>query len=121
MLVTVFFIITEVIFFLAAQWFDANKIDHQVLLIANAVLFAVFSGSALFNLRSMQNKNPNVFVRSAMATSFLKLIILAGAAAVYILNAGESRSPYAIFVAMFLYIIYTVLEKKGLSKLQAKK
>ena len=64
--------------------------------------------------------NPNVFIRGIMGASFIKLIVIAVAACIYILSAGDAVSPYAVFAAMLLYIIYTVIEKKGLTALQEK-
>lgn len=115
-----FIVISSICLFLD-KWLDEHKINHNVLMVSNVILFIIFFISALVNMRSMKNINPNVFVRSVMATSFVKLLLLAITSAVYILNAGESRSPFAIFAAMLLYIIYTVFEKKGLGKLQVKK
>lgn len=114
-----FFIMINSVCLLFGKWLDEKKIDHIVLMGANLLLFITFLGSALMHIKAAQNKNPNVFIRSVMGASFIKLILLAIAACVYILVAGKEVSVYAVFSSMFLYIIYTLIEKKGLAKLQA--
>jgi heme/copper-type cytochrome/quinol oxidase subunit 4 len=90
----------------------AKQIDPIVLAFANCILFVLSLILFLLHKRSVRNKNPNVFVRSVMAGTFIKLLIIAGSVLVYLLLAGENKSFYAILAAMGLYIIYTALEVK---------
>lgn len=117
----IFFIIIIGACLLLGKWLDEKKIDHTVVMMANLLLFIIFISSAIVHIKAMKNSNPNVFVRSVMATSFIKLVVLAIAASIYILNAGDAINPYAIFAGMLLYIVYTVIEKKGLAALQVKR
>jgi hypothetical protein len=67
--------------------------------------------------RSAQNANPNVFVRSVMAGTFIKLVVIAGAVTIYLMTAGENKSVYAVVAGIGLYFIYTFIEVKSTSRL----
>ena len=116
-----FFIFINSTCMVLGKWLDDKKINHQVLMMANLLLAIIFISTAFVHVHAIKNPNPNVYVRSIMASSFIKLLLLAIAASIYILNAGDAISPYSIFASMLLYIVYTVIEKKGLAALQVKK
>lgn len=67
--------------------------------------------------RALQNSNPNVFVRTVMATTFIKLMVIAFAVIIYFLVAKENKSVYAVIASMALYILYTIIEIKGAFRL----
>lgn len=68
----------------------------------------------------MKSSNPNVFIRTVMAGTFIKLLILATAALIYIFVAGENRSVYGVVSSLLLYVIYTVVETKTILELNKK-
>ena len=115
------FIVVTVLALVFANWLDANKMNHFVIIGANAVLL-VFTGANMFlQVRAMANPNPNVFVRSVMGGTFLKMVLLVVALAIYLFMAGPNRSIYAIVVSAGLYIAYTAIEVKGLLELNKQK
>ena len=67
--------------------------------------------------RSAQNANPHVFVRSVMAGTFIKLVVIAGAVTVYLVTAGENKSVYGIVAGIGLYFAYTFIEVKSASRI----
>ncbi|HXL58675.1 MAG TPA: hypothetical protein VN958_20575, partial [Chitinophagaceae bacterium] len=67
--------------------------------------------------RSLRNTNPNVFVRSVMAATFIKLIVIAGAVIAYLMAAGENKSIYGVIAGIGLYFVYTFIEVKNTSRL----
>ena len=54
--------------------------------------------------KALQNKNPNAFVRSVMAATFIKLMVI-GLCNRLSFIAGENKSVYAIVAAMF-YMLF---------------
>jgi len=110
-LLLVFAIVTILAFVLKEQLAQI-KIDYKVVAGANAILFALSIFSLFMHTRALENSNPNVFVRSVMIANVLKLIGLASAALIYISVAGTNTSSNAVFVALFLYIVYTWVEKR---------
>ena len=109
----ILFIIINSACFSLANWLDAKKIDHLVLMGANVLLLLLAAISVWMFARAIQNPNPNVFVRSVMAATFIKLMVIAFAIIIYFLIAKENKSVYAILVSMGLYILYTIIEIKG--------
>lgn len=91
-----------------ANW----KIDYRVVAGANTLLLILGIISLSLHAKAISNPNPNVFVRSVMVANVLKILGLATAAMIYISLAGKATSAKAVFVALFLYIVYTWIEKR---------
>ncbi len=96
---------------------DEWKIDHLVLQGANLLLFLLMFASAYLHFKALYKPNPHAFMRSVMGATALKLFVIAGAAFIYLLVAGENRSVYAVLAGMLLYVIYTIVEMRGIVKL----
>lgn len=116
----ILFIVVIVLAMVFATWLDDHKINHLVVISANALLLVFTGGNMLLQVKAMANPNPNVFVRSVMGGTFAKLFLLVIAMAVYLFAAGANRSVYAIMVAAGLYVAYTFIEVKGLLELNKK-
>ena len=116
----VFVIVNSAVLALQAQ-LNERKIDSLVVFNSNCLLFALSVLTLLMFRRAMNNTNPNVFFRSVMGATMIKLLVLGSAALIYLFMAGHNRSVYAIFVGMFLYIVYTVIEIRIALKLNQKK
>jgi hypothetical protein len=100
-----------------------KNVNIDVVLVANILLFGVGMVNIWFQLKSLRNPNlsSGTVIRGLMAGTFLKLFVLAAAAMIYLVAAGESRSINAIFVAMGLYIFYTWMEVRISLRLNPKK
>ena len=100
-----------------------KKVNVDVVIIANILLFVVSIGNIYFQMRSLRNPNlsPGTVIRGLMAGTFLKLMVLAAAVIIYLVAAGKDRSVNSVFVGMGLYIIYTWLEVKISLRLNPKK
>src|SRR4051794_24255812 len=105
----IFFLLVNAFCLLFKNWLDAKGIDHAVVMSANCILFILSILIFLMHKRSVQSANPHVFVRSVMAGTFIKLIVIAGAVTVYLISAAENKSIYAILAAIGLYFVYTFL------------
>ncbi len=119
-LVILFIALASIIFFLGEK-LRAYHISDSVLLVANFLLLLVSSFNIWMHSKAAQNKNPHVFSRSVMGGTFIKLMVFGAAAVIYLLISGEQRSVYAIFVSMFMYILYTVIEVRITLQLNQKK
>jgi len=111
------FVLINSILLIWEQHFINVKIDPWVVFVANCLLLAISTLNLAMHIKSVNNKNPNVAIRSVMLATLLKLFILVGAALIYLFLAGKDRSTYAILVSMVLYIIYTVMEVRIASKI----
>ncbi len=109
------FIIVNSFCLLFKSFLLEKGIDSTVLLGANILLFLLSVIALVMHITAVKNKNPNVFVRSVMAASFIKLMVIAIAAVAYLSIAKENRNIYGVIVSMALYVIYTVIEIRNAS------
>ena len=116
----VFGIVTLLSFGLRDQ-FTAWKIDYKVVLGANTLLFLIGIISLLLHIRALRNPNPQVFIRSIMIANILKILSLATAALMYISTSNKATNTRAVFAGLFLYIIYTWVEKRATIQLSKSK
>lgn len=93
------------------------KIDPIVVLIGNLILFVASAVSYYFFQKSINNKQPYTFLNYIYAGMFFKMILCLLSAFFYIRMAGKEVSKPAIFVTMFLYLVYTFVELRILLKL----
>jgi hypothetical protein len=96
---------------------DAWKINHLVVQAANLLLFVLMFTSAYIHFKALHKTNPNAFLRSVLSATLLKLFVIGGATLVYLFVAGENKSVYAVIAGLLLYIIYTIVELRGIFKL----
>jgi len=115
------YVVINTIAFILEKQLTQYHINNQVLMGSNFLLVLVSCFNVWMHRKAAENKNPHVFSRSVMGGTFLKLMVSGAAAVIYLLAAGEKRSVYAIFVSMFLYIVYTVLEVRITLQLNQKK
>ena len=113
----IFFMAVNSFCLLFKDWLNAKGIDHIVLGIGNCILFSLSVIIYFMQKKSLQNPNPNVFVRIVMAGTLIKLVVIACAVSIYLLIAGKNKSNYAIVASMALYFVYTFIEVKTVSRL----
>lgn len=118
--IIIFFILINAVCLSCANWLDKKGIDHEVLIIANLILFCLTLVACFIHIRALNNNNPYAFVRSVTAASFLKLIVIAASIAIYFV-VEKSYSIYAVATAMLLYIVYTIFEVKGAMRINRDK
>lgn len=111
-LVILFLVVTAVSVFMKDK-FSAWNIDYLVVLGANTLLFLLSVLSLVLHIRALTKPNPQVFVRTVMLANIIKLLGLAAAALIYISVAKKSTSANAVFAGLFLYIVYTWVEKRA--------
>jgi len=98
---------------LLAKW----GIDSDILVIANIIFFLVSLLAFFMQQKALNNSNPNVFIRSVMGGMLVKMGVVITAVIVYRLVAGNAVSKVSVFAAMFLYLIYLVVEVAVITKL----
>ncbi|MBS1511476.1 MAG: hypothetical protein JST86_11585 [Bacteroidetes bacterium] len=98
-----------------------HGIDGEVVLIANVLLFTANIVAFFIQRRGLQNKNPNVFVRSMMGGMMIKMLLLLGAFIIYVIALGKQVNKPALYIALFLYVLYLVIEVSIVMKLNRQK
>lgn len=108
-LVLLFSFITGFIF-LSFETLKKFNIDSNVLLGANALFFVISIVSFFIQRKGLYNKNPHVFVRSVMTGMMVKMVVCIIAVIVYVYLSGSSFNKRAVFIGLFLYLIYLATE-----------
>jgi hypothetical protein len=119
--VIVLFLILNAFFIIAPAFFERFGIDRNVLIVSNVLYFVSNLIVFLMQKKAMQNANPNVFVRSVMAGTMIKMLIIAGAFIVYVLVAGKAINKPALYISIFLYFLYLAIEVTILMKMNKQK
>jgi high-affinity K+ transport system ATPase subunit B len=114
------FNVVNIGFLIGADKFDTLKIDHNVVIFGNALLFLLATISLGLHIKAGKKENPNVLVRSVMISTFIKMIVIAVTVLVYVKLMKEEKSTYAVLVTMFLYLIYMFMEVKIALRLNKK-
>jgi hypothetical protein len=111
----IFAALTCFILFANSLWIKYN-VDKNVLLAAN-ILFLITSLLVfLMQKKALTNTNPNVFVRSIIAGMMIKMFSTAIAVLAYVLIVGKGYNTSAVFLSLFMYLIYLGAEVLAISK-----
>ena len=116
----IFFWLSIFILFQNKLWAKYN-VDKNVLMGAN-VLFLV-TGILVFFMQknALGNKNPNVFVRSVIAGIMIKMFSTVIAVLAYVVTVGQGYNKRAVFISLFMYLIYLAAEVIAISKVNKTK
>ena len=119
--IIIFFIAINALCLGTGEWLDRKQIDHIILMYANLILFILAIGTSFIHIRALRNNNPYAFVRGVTASAFIKLVVISGGVIVYLVKAGENRSIYTIAAAMAIYVVYTIFEVTGATRMNRKR
>lgn len=105
--------------FVASKSALATKnITANVVLVANALFFLLYSFTVGLHSNATNHKNPNVAIRTSMITSFLKLFVLIIAVVIYKYTIVGKIEWITVLICMVLYLIYSFVEIRIVSKLK---
>lgn len=119
-LFTVFLTLTALI--LAANFlYTQGGINYLVVMGANCVFFLISLFVFRMQFLAMYNKNPNVFIRSVMGGTIIKMFGCLAAVIVYYLISRPAFNKPAVYIGMIIYVIYLVVEVRTIMKLNKTK
>lgn len=101
--------------FVKASVSGVEKIKVPFLIVVNIMLF-LMSVANYLRIRKMDASNPHAMVRSVMLGTLLKMVVFAGAALIYATQKKEAVGIPTLLCSMGLYLIYTWLETKWVTK-----
>lgn len=111
------FIITTGLFVSGEKMLARFNINQPVVLIGNIILFIATAVSFYFYFQSLRNNRVQVFLRMIYGGMFIKMFICLIAAFIYIMATGKQVNKGGIFMCMFLYFVYSVIEISTLLKI----
>jgi hypothetical protein len=115
--IVLFFVVLNSFFISAKNMLIRWNADQDVLIIGNALLFAVTSISFFLARRGLKQSNPHAFVRFVYGSIMIKLFVCMIAAFIYISMYKNNLNKPALFTCMALYLVYTFLEVAVLMKM----
>ena len=115
------FIVLNAIFIASRGMLERWGASQNVLIGGNLLIFGLTFFSFVLAERGLQNKNPHAFVRAVYSSVLLKLFIGIIAAFVYIAIEKKNLNKPGLFTVMGLYLVYTFLEVRVLTRMLKKK
>lgn len=103
------------------NWLIKKGIDHEVVVIGNLILYIVSMAAYLISSRALRSSNPQAFVRAMYVSFMVKFFVVVIAAFIYIMMTRKNVNKPALGICAVLYIIYTVIETKALTRLLKQK
>jgi len=93
----------------------------NVLLIGNLALALIAGLSYRMSRKGLNSSNNNAFVRLVYASTLSKLMLCLVGIAIYVIINRANTSRITVFILMFLYLAYTVVETLSLQTVSKKK
>lgn len=119
-LLLIFISVNAFILLTPALWLKYH-IDEDVLIYANLIF--LLTGILVFFIqkKALTNSNPNVFIRSIMSGMLIKMFTTVIAVFAYVMLAGKGFDKKAVFISLFLYLIYLAAEVIAISQQNKKR
>lgn len=105
----IFMAVNIFILFTDSIW-GKYHIDKYILLWANLLFFTLSLMVFFIQQKALKNPNPNVFVRSVVAGMMIKMFAVVIAVVSYVIATGKNYDKKAVFISLFLYLIYLAAE-----------
>lgn len=115
------FIVFNNLFLFGKSLLARYGLDHLVLIIANSLFFIISIVIYRMQKKAVKNPNPNVFVRTVMGGTFIKMVVFIIAVCIYAFAFKDIFSKMTVFAAMVLYLIYLIIEIRMATQLNRKK
>lgn len=115
------FVLVTVAALIAKLLDKSGKVDYTIVIGAGCLFFLVSLLIFRMQFLAMHNSNPNVFVRSVMMGTVIKILICLGAAVAYYFTSGPAFNKPAVYLGMIIYVIFLTVEVRTIMKLNKTK
>ena len=115
------FVLTIICREVFAGWLEGMQVSLKVLTIGNILLFLLTLFTIAFQKKALDNKNPNVFIRSIMSSMLVKMLAVAGGVIIYVKANVGTFSKGGIFAVLVLYLFYLAAEVYTVMKMNSRK
>ena len=114
------FLVLSLVILAGKLCYHTGQVDYGVVLFFNCLFF--LSGLLVFRMlyRAMQHSNPNVFVRTVMAGTMLKMGICIVAVIGYYFASRPAFNKPAGYAGMIIYVVYLVVVVRTVMQLNRK-
>lgn len=115
------FAIVNIIVILMQHWFEKQKIDSDILILGNLILFVATLLSYVVYQRSLKNKSSFGAISGMYGSFAVKFFICLIAVAVYLIAFQGHVNKPALLICMGFYIIYSFAEVVAIKRLLRRK
>ncbi len=115
------FIVVTIAAVAGKDWLAQYSIDWRVVTVGNFLLLDVGLAGLFIMMKTLKSSNPQAFVRAMYGSFIIKFFVLAIAAFVYIMVTKKAVNKEGLVVCAALYIAYTFLEIRVMTKLLKEK
>jgi len=115
--ILILFVLVNLMGFLAPGSLGSLDVNVEVLLIGNLLVCSLTLFSFWMLNKGLKATSTHKFMSSVYGSFILKLVIAALVVFVYAKVKGAAMNNSGIFACLFLYLMYTFLEIKGLLSL----
>ena len=115
------FIVVTIVAVAGKEWLAHYHIDWRVVAVGNFLLLDVGLTGLFIMMKTLKSSNPQAFVRAMYGSFIIKFFVLAVAAFVYIMVTKKAVNKEGLVVCAALYIAYTFLEVRIMTKLLREK
>ncbi len=110
------FLILTLLCFAGNMFCSQSGINYLVIMGANCLFFLVSLLVFRMQYVALHNSNPNVFVRSVMGGTMLKMLFCVVAVVAYYFASRPAFNKPAVYISMIVYVIYLVVEVRAIMK-----
>lgn len=115
------FIILTILLLIFKSTLVQAGFNFRFILMANAILFLLSALALYIQMKYLKSSNPHAFVRGVYSSVLLKMLLIIAALFIFIVAMDGVINKSAIFITMFIYVLYSSLEVFQLMKLVRKK
>jgi hypothetical protein len=116
----IFFILGSIIFLFQTPALSRFHFDNSLLWAANIFFLLLSLITLALQIKSMKNKNPNVFIRSVMGGILIKMFASLLAVFIYVIYNNYKFDKGSMFLGLCFYLFYLTAEVTTLMKLNRK-
>lgn len=114
-------ILINIFLFLGNNWLSRNGFSVDFITAANTILFLLSMAGFWIQRRNIHSSNAHAFVRGVMGSMLVKMLLIIAALFIFIFVAEGQINQPALFTAMAIYVLYTIVEVYQLMNLARKK
>lgn len=115
------FVLLAVIIILSSFLWPDKGIRFEVVHGGNLLFFGISLLVFRMQFAAMHNKNPQVFIRSVMGGTLIKVFACLVAVVAYYFISGSAFNKPAVYISMIIYLVYLIVEVRTIMNLNKSK
>jgi len=115
------FILLNATLLLLKAWLLDNGAHHNVLLIGNLALASLSAFTYNMSRKGVQSESNSIFMLRVYGSMISRMMLCLAGITIYAVVNRSNTSRVTIFILMFFYAVYAIVENVSLQKITRKK